>query len=144
MKIYDLNADDTLEAALNEFGSLMKNNPGFSSSSISLKKVNGPHSNIIKTLKGFRIDIAIPGFSRGDFNVIYEEGTIAVSVDKKEEISAEKYVSREFNFNKFNKSWLLKTSTNAEQIDAVYNSGVLSINIPTQYGTTTKKVIQVT
>ena len=140
MIIYDLNADDTLEAALNEFGSLMKNNPGFSSSSISLKKVNGPHSNIIKTLKGFRIDIAIPGFSRGDFNVIYEEGTIAVS----EEISAEKYVSREFNFNKFNKSWLLKTSTNAEQIDAVYNSGVLSINIPTQYGTTTKKVIQVT
>ena len=139
MNIYYLNPDDSL----GEYNLMMKAKKSLSSS-IDSNKSNTPRTNIIRTANGYRIDVAIPGFSRNDFIIVYEDSKITISIDKADEISStDRYVSREFNYNSFNKTWTLKTATNAEQIDAMYNSGILTINIPTLSGTTARKVIQV-
>lgn len=143
MKIYELDHDDSLFDSLDDFKVLMSDKSLLSSSSIGKKRSNTPRTNILRTPDGFRIDIAIPGFSRSDFNIMYEDNKITVSVDVEDANLLSDYVSREFNFNRFKKTWNLKTTTNSEQIDALYNSGILSINIPVISGSTKKKIIQV-
>lgn len=90
-----------------------------------------PSVNIKEGAEDFRIDMAVPGMDKKDFNVEVENGVLIVSGERKEEISDEneKHTRREFHYGSFKRSFSLPESANNEKISANYNNGILSLTI---------------
>jgi len=92
-----------------------------------------PRANVSRTQDGFCVEMALPGFSRGDFNIDIDNGTLNISVESDSENvdSSKKFTSKEFSYSSFSRSWRLPESVNAEAISASYESGILTVDIPT-------------
>ena len=92
-----------------------------------------PRANVSRTQDGFCVEMASPGFSRSDFNIDIDNGTLNISVESNGENvgSDKKFTSREFSYSSFSRSWRLPESVNTEAISASYESGILTVNIPT-------------
>lgn len=103
-----------------------------------------PRVNIEETSSGYNIHLAAPGLSRSDFRIHADSGYIKISVDKKEEKDEKKlFVTREYNYNSFSRSWKLPTSVNTDSISARYESGILTVFIPVSSKRDTKLEIKV-
>ena len=92
-----------------------------------------PRANVSRGQDGFCIEMASPGFSRSDFNIDIDNGTLNISVESNDEnvSSGKKFTSREFSYSSFSRSWRLPESVNSDAISASYESGILTVNIPT-------------
>ena len=94
-----------------------------------------PRANVLKDAKGYTIELAVPGFSRSDFDISVNENVLTVSsevevaADYKNNISAQEY-----SYNTFSRSWTLPTSAHMKGIDARYEAGILSIEVPVESG----------
>jgi HSP20 family protein len=96
------------------------------------EKVNWmPAVNIIEREKDYKIDMAVPGLDKKDFNIEIENDQIVVWGERKEEKVEEKdkITKREFHYGSFKRSFTLPETADAEKINANYNNGVLSISI---------------
>lgn len=88
-----------------------------------------PGANVSKDDKGYRIEIAAPGLSRGDFNIEVFDNNLTVSTENdcgKNENS----LRQEYSYHKFSRSWALPKDVNVEGIQAEYIAGILNLNIP--------------
>ena len=110
----------------------------------SMQKVSVPAVNIAKTDEGYDLQIAAPGFSRDSFDIDVENGQITISgnIDSSSDISNETLTMQEFSTSSFKRSFSLPKNANIEQIDARYESGILTISIPSDYESK-KKIINV-
>lgn len=88
----------------------------------------GPSANVIKEEKGYRIDVAVPGYNRDDINVSVKDGTLTVEAEVTSDSQAN--YSREFSVSSFKRSWSLPKNSNEEGIEANYKNGVLELTIP--------------
>lgn len=90
-----------------------------------------PAANIKERAEDFRIDLAVPGMDKKDFNVEVDNTVLTVSGERKEEKMEEneKVSRREFHYGSFRRSFNLPDSANIEKISASYNDGVLSLTI---------------
>lgn len=100
-----------------------------------------PSVNIKENEKEFSLEMAIPGFSKENFEVNVENNILTISSAKKEEkeekAAKENYVRREFHYSSFKRSFTLnEKSIDTDNIEARYENGILHISIP-------KKVVQV-
>ena len=89
-----------------------------------------PAMNIKENDENFEIEVAAPGFSKEDFEIVYENGIIRISVEHKEEIEEkeETFTKREFNYQSFVRSFTLPENINEdEKIEATYNHGILKL-----------------
>lgn len=93
--------------------------------------VSAPAVNIVETEKGFRIDMAAPGFKKEDFTLNVENRTLKIKGTHKTETEekTEKYTRREFQFGSFERKFTLPENVNEENIEAKYTDGILSIEI---------------
>jgi len=66
------------------------------------------------------ISVAAPGLDKEDFNITITEGTLTVQTNK---------TDTEFGTSAFTKTWTLPEGTTAEAVTAVYNQGILRLNI---------------
>ncbi|MCG2419641.1 Hsp20/alpha crystallin family protein [Aequorivita sp. F47161] len=93
-----------------------------------------PAVNISENLTNFAIEIAVPGFKKENFTIEAEEDTLKVSsktIETAEESNKEtRYTRREFNYNKFERSFTLPENVKTEDIEAKYENGVLKITLP--------------
>ena len=91
-----------------------------------------PAVNIKENGNGFNIELAAPGFSKGDFKINVEENVLTISAEKKEEKKEEneRYTRQEFSFNSFSRSFTLPATVNADKADARYADGILNLTIP--------------
>lgn len=91
-----------------------------------------PRANISKTEDGFCVEMAAPGFSRGDFNINIDNGVLNIAVDSSNETdtSNKKFTSKEFSYSSFSRSWKLPENINDKRVNASYESGILTVNIP--------------
>jgi HSP20 family protein len=96
-----------------------------------------PAVNIIENLTNFVIEIAVPGFQKENFTIEAEEDTLKISsktIEVKETTEEEAkdthYTRREFNFDKFERSFTLPENIKIEDIQAKYENGVLEITLP--------------
>ncbi len=90
-----------------------------------------PPANIVEKEKEFDIEIAVPGFKKSDFNIELKENLLVISLEKEDsEGENKKSLMREFNFNKFRRSFKLSDKVDKDNIKAHYNDGILRINIP--------------
>jgi HSP20 family protein len=90
-----------------------------------------PKANVFKTDNGFSIDMAVPGFSRDEFELAVDHDVLTVSVNVEDtQEYKEKICSREWSYTSFSRSLMLPEGAVVEQITAKYEAGVLMIDVP--------------
>ena len=91
-----------------------------------------PATNIVETDEAFQIEMAAPGLSKKDFHIDVKDGVLEVSVEKEAEQKEEKksYRRREYSYYRFNRSFTLPSTVNAENIKAKYDDGILRLTVP--------------
>jgi HSP20 family protein len=101
------------------------------SNSNAPRKNTSPAVNIIEADNSFKIEVAVPGLSRKDFNIEVEDDVLTISSVEKEnkEENMPNYSRREFNFSSFKRSFELPETIDQDQIQASHKEGVLTITL---------------
>lgn len=90
-----------------------------------------PPANIFETEKDFRIELAVPGYQKSDFNIELDENLLVVSLERDEnEGDSQEYILKEYDYNNFKRSFRLSDKVRKEDISAKYKNGVLTVFIP--------------
>jgi len=88
--------------------------------------------NIFESNDAYRIDVITPGFEKKDFKVNIDKDILTISVEK-ESVKHEENVKplrNEYTFRPFKRSFTLDEKFDTEKIEATYNNGVLTLNLP--------------
>jgi len=89
-----------------------------------------PSINIIEQEQDYRIELAAPGLEKTDFDVAVEDDNLVISVSKqKPEGNSGKHLTREYDFSAFKRKFYLSEDIDRDKIDAVYELGVLTIEL---------------
>ena len=105
-----------------------------------------PRANVSRGEEGYMIQLAAPGYIRDDFSISIDNNTLTVSCNGESHTSTGpgmNYTSQEYSYTTFSRSWGMPTDVNVNAIDARYESGILTVNIPvnkTESNTYTVKV----
>ncbi|RIJ46747.1 Hsp20/alpha crystallin family protein [Maribellus luteus] len=98
-----------------------------------VKNCASPATNVFETEKEFKIEIQLPGFSKEDLQLNYQNNLLSIKVEKKEEQETKeeyKYAHREFGVYNFEKQYRVPKSVDAEKIAARFENGILVIGLP--------------
>lgn len=92
-------------------------------------KGTAPAVNVVENENGFRVELAAPGFQKTDFKLNLEGNRLTISSEK-EQKEEEKYTRREFVYGSFQRTFTLPTSVDTEKIAAIYQDGILMVELP--------------
>lgn len=104
------------------------NNRNFSSTNTTL-----PSVNIKDNADAFTVEVAAPGFEKGDFKIELNRNVLTVSSEKEvknETKEGEVFTKREFSYQSFSRSFTLPQIADGDRIEANYSSGILTVSIP--------------
>ena len=90
-----------------------------------------PAVNIKENEKGFNVELSAPGFSKKDFKIDVEDDFLTISAEKEQEKneSNDRFTRKEFSSTSFSRTFSLPQNADENHIDAVYNNGILQLNI---------------
>jgi HSP20 family protein len=90
-----------------------------------------PAVNISETPEAYHIELAAPGLKKQDFKISTERNLLTVSVEQRNENTEtqKRYNKREFSYTSFVRSFTLPETADDSRIEAVYNDGVLQIDV---------------
>ncbi|NJL14345.1 MAG: Hsp20/alpha crystallin family protein [Microscillaceae bacterium] len=93
---------------------------------------NIPAVNVKENETEFRLELAVPGLRKEDFQINIDNGMLTITAERKSETEEKKdhYTRREFNYTSFRRSFRLPETVAQDQIDAKYNEGVLEVVLP--------------
>lgn len=103
-------------------------NRNFSDTNTTLPSVNIKEDN-----DGFDVEVAAPGFEKGDFRIELDNDVLTVSSEKKvenETKEGQRFSRREFSYQSFSRSFTLPNTVENDKIAAKYENGILKISIP--------------
>jgi len=91
-----------------------------------------PATNVQELEKEFKVEVAVPGMKKEDFKINVAGDLLTISAEKEEqkEENKENYTRREFNYNRFSRSFNLPENVLGADMTAAYENGVLRISIP--------------
>ncbi len=90
-----------------------------------------PAINTVETEQGFRLEIAVPGLEKSDFQVKVDQEMLTISVNKEYQTAEGETVRRrEFGHYEFERSFRLPDTIDQDKIDASYQNGILVITLP--------------
>lgn len=101
-----------------------------------MEKANAtaPAINVVESDKDYKVEVAVPGMTKEDFNIhLDDENELVISMEKKvenEDKDNKKYLRREFSYTKFQQSLYLPDNVDKEKITANVANGVLTIELP--------------
>lgn len=101
-----------------------------------MEKANAtaPAINVVESDKDYKVEVAVPGMTKEDFNIHLGDGNeLVISMEKKvenEDKENKKYLRREFSYTKFQQSLYLPDNVDKEKITANVANGVLTIELP--------------
>ncbi len=105
-----------------------------------------PPANVWSNETGYSIQLAAPGYSRDDFNLSAENGTLTVTLsnDANSTTPTDSNVVRtEYTYSEFTRSWTLPQGVNISQISARYDAGILTVDVPVEGKSASSVVINV-
>ena len=105
----------------------------WSNRNYSLTNTTLPSVNIKESPDEFKVEVAAPGFDKGDFKLELDHDVLTISSEKqteKETKEDEHFSKREFSYQSFSRSFTLPYSADSERIDANYENGILRVSIP--------------
>jgi HSP20 family protein len=100
-----------------------------------------PAVNIVDNKNGYRIEVAAPGLKKEDFKVNMDGNILTVFSEK--ESKNEQYARREFSYSSFKRTFTLPEGIEPDEINASYNDGILSIEIPKKEEAVKKETKQI-
>ena len=83
-----------------------------------------PAINVIESEKEYKVEVAAPGMTN---NLVI---SMEKKCEKKDEQKEHRYLRREFSYSKFQQTMILPDDVDKEQISAVVENGVLTIDLP--------------
>lgn len=91
-----------------------------------------PLANIVETKNDFRIELAVPGFSKEDFNIKLEGQILTISGEKNGDAvkEDESFVRHEFTTRSFSRGFRLTNWVDSGNINAKVENGILQVLIP--------------
>lgn len=92
-----------------------------------------PSVNIKENADEFKVEVAAPGFDKGDFKLELNHDVLTISSEKQIENETkddEHFSKREFSYQSFTRSFTLPNIADSERIDANYDKGILTVSIP--------------
>ena len=92
-----------------------------------------PSVNIKENADAFMVEVAAPGFEKGDFKIELNLNTLSISSEKKvenETREGEVFTKREFSYQSFSRSFTLPQIADGDRIEANYQNGILTVLIP--------------
>ncbi|HAD13994.1 MAG TPA: heat-shock protein Hsp20, partial [Saprospirales bacterium] len=97
-----------------------------------VKGVSVPAVNVTESKDAFKVNVAAPGFKKGDFKLEVRNGYITISGESSasKEDQEETFTRREYAYNTFSRSFSLPENVNADAISAQYADGVLKVTLP--------------
>jgi len=91
-----------------------------------------PAANISESKDQYRLDLAAPGLKKEDFKISLERNVLSISVEQSTQNDERErnFNKREFSYTSFVRSFTLPESADENAIEALYENGILCINIP--------------
>lgn len=88
--------------------------------------------DVSETDDDYRVTASLPGIDPDDLEITYDSNVLTIKgeVRKDEEVNEERYHLRERRYGSFSRSISLPTSIKAENIEANYEKGVLTLHLP--------------
>ena len=94
---------------------------------------SAPAVNVKEDADAFNLEMAAPGYEKGDFNILVEEDVLTISTTAKGETEpkeGEKYTRKEFKYGSFKRTFNLPDTVDSTKIAANYTNGILTLSIP--------------
>lgn len=101
-----------------------------------------PALNVIENKTEYKLELAVPGTTKEDYSIqLTESGNLMVKLEKKQTVegnapkaeeqnSGNRYLRREFSYQKFLQTFTLPEDVECSKISANVADGVLSITLP--------------
>jgi HSP20 family protein len=93
-----------------------------------------PAVDVRETNDEIQVSAELPGLSPQDVNVTVENGVLTISGEKKQEVQEGKedsnYYLYERRYGRFERSFSLPRTVNADKVKAQFENGVLTIGLP--------------
>lgn len=90
-----------------------------------------PAVNITNNDDHFAIEMAAPGLEKEDFNIEIHNGLLTISAEKSssDEMKEEHFTRREYNYNRFKRTFSVPDVVDSSDVEAKYANGVLRISL---------------
>lgn len=91
-----------------------------------------PAVNIKENPNEYKLELAIPGMKKSDFNIDLDNKTLSISseVENENEEHNDSYTRREFGYSSFKRTFILPDTVESDQVNANYIDGILCITLP--------------
>jgi HSP20 family protein len=101
-----------------------------------------PQTDLVETDENFQLRLDVPGMSKEDIDISLQNGTLTVSGERTSERTdeGEDYVRVERAFGTFHRTFTLPDAVDADNIEATYEDGVLSIHVPKTEESTRRQI----
>ncbi len=101
-----------------------------------------PQTDLVETDEDFQLRLDVPGMSKEDIDINLQNGTLTVSGERTSERTdeGEDYVRVERAFGTFHRTFTLPDAVDHESIEATYEDGVLSVNVPKTEESTRRQI----
>jgi HSP20 family protein len=108
----------------------------------SRQAVWAPRTDLIEAEDAYRLQLDVPGMSKEDIAINFKDNQLTVSGERTSERTDEneEYVRVERSFGQFYRSFSLPRTVKAEDIEASYDNGVLTIRVPKTEKETSRQI----
>ena len=92
-----------------------------------------PSLNIREEKNDYKVELAVPGLKKEDFNIDVDGNVMTISCDKETEtkdVRENGFTRREYDYSCFSRSFTLPDNADVNKVHAKYSDGVLSLDIP--------------
>ena len=91
-----------------------------------------PEVDVLESEKTYELHLAVPGFSKDNFNLEVDDNLLTVSGERKfEENQSDKtFKSVQTSYGSFSRTFTLPDNVDATKIEAHYNNGILEVVVP--------------
>lgn len=92
-----------------------------------------PAANVREDEKNYSLELALPGFSKEEINIRFEDEVLTITAghQPKEDEKGPKFTWNEFGYkSKYQRSFQLPETLDADSIGATFENGILLITLP--------------
>jgi HSP20 family protein len=108
----------------------------------STSAVWSPRTDLLETDTGYRIRLDLPGMTKDDLTINLQNNTLTVRGERMSERTGddEEYVRVERAVGTFHRTFTLPDAVDADNIEATYDDGVLTITVPKTEESTRRQI----
>ena len=114
----------------------------FGGSDDDTSAVWAPRTDLSETDDAFRIRLDVPGMQKDDITINLQNNTLTVSGERSSGRTeeGEEYVRVERAFGNFHRTFTLPDAVDPKHVEASYDEGVLTINVPKTEESTRRQI----